>query len=129
MSDTSKIASRKSNTLVTILEYIAVLSVLIMGFNQTIITIFNPTSQKILDAMTVGAGLFILMVGIINLFVLYFNKNELLLLGLFSNSIALAYVILINTVLVGASSFAALIPFILLIGLNIIRYKKTTLAN
>ena len=129
MSSSPKIDNYKPNKLFLFLEYIAVLSVLIMGFNQAIITLFNPTSYKILDAMTVGAGLFILLVGAINLFALYFNKYEPLLLSLFSNSIALAYVILINTILVGVSSLAAIVPFIMLIGLNIVRYKKLTVAK
>lgn len=107
-----------------VLNYFLVLSVMIMGFNQAIITIVIQYPHELLDVMTIGSGLFVLLIGIINLTALTICNKGILILSIAANLMGALYMFLLNVSVVGASSFVAIIPFVLLCGFNAFSIQK-----
>lgn len=102
-----------------VFQYLCVLSVMIMGFNQALITLVKDYPYQLLDTMTIGSGLFILMVGLINLTALTICNQGLFILAIVANIIASLYIVLINISFEPANSYIAILPFILLLGFNV----------
>ena len=109
---------------IAVFKYLSILSVMIMGFNQSLITLVYEFPYQTLDVMTIGAGLFILLVGINNLITIVFCNRSLLTLCIVTNSLALLYIILINFADASSSVLVAVIPFILLLIINSTELKN-----
>ncbi len=106
-----------------ITQYVMVFFIVIMGLNQSIMTLFDSTPYDMDDLMTVGAGLFILVIGLVNLVSINNDKASLYILSLIVNLIGAFYIILIIITINGPLLFA-LIPFLVLIGFNIRSIQK-----
>ncbi len=99
-------------------QYLCVLSVMIMGFNQALITLVFEETYQLLDLMTVGTGFFVLLIGLANLIQVNSKNKELLILTIISNVIGLGFTVLLNASIPGISSYAAVLPFSFLLLFN-----------